>query len=132
MEYRESFLTEKGQYMCIIMAFCEGGDLFTRLKAQNKKYLHEKVIPPSILLQFAYVHFISLLTFYQQIIDWFVQIALALHYLHQRKVLHRDLKTQNTFLTKNNFIKLGRFVFPPPSYPSLSSLPPSQRTTFSN
>lgn len=43
VEYKESFLTDKGQYMCIVMAFCEGGDLFTRLKAQNKKYLSEKV-----------------------------------------------------------------------------------------
>jgi NIMA (never in mitosis gene a)-related kinase 1/4/5 len=34
---------------------------------------------------------------------------LALEYVHGRKVLHRDLKTQNIFLTGNNTVKLGDF-----------------------
>jgi|TARA_B110000285_G_C15124143_1_gene619087 NIMA (never in mitosis gene a)-related kinase 1/4/5 len=34
---------------------------------------------------------------------------LALDNIHTRKILHRDLKSQNIFLTKNNFVKLGDF-----------------------
>ena len=41
--------------------------------------------------------------------QWFVQICMALEYIHRRKILHRDLKTQNVFLTSNNTVKLGDF-----------------------
>lgn len=44
-----------------------------------------------------------------QIIDWFTQICLAMKHVHDRKILHRDLKCQNIFLTKNGIIKLGDF-----------------------
>lgn len=35
-----------------------------------------------------------------QIIDWFVQICLGIKHVHDRKILHRDLKPGNIFLTK--------------------------------
>jgi NIMA (never in mitosis gene a)-related kinase len=44
-----------------------------------------------------------------QILDWFVQMALAIKHIHDRKILHRDLKTQNIFMTQNNQIKIGDF-----------------------
>ena len=46
-----------------------------------------------------------------EIIDLFVQICLAVKYIHDRKIIHRDLKTSNIFLLKNKMVKLGDFGF---------------------
>lgn len=69
--------------LIIVMAYCEGGDLCKYLRAQ-KEILEE-----------------------QQLVEWLVQICMALQYLHTRNILHRDLKTQNIFLTSTHIIKLG-------------------------
>ena len=41
--------------------------------------------------------------------EWFLQICLAVKNLHEIDLIHRDLKPQNIFLTKDNLIKLGDF-----------------------
>ncbi|KAM7095298.1 serine/threonine-protein kinase Nek4 isoform 2-T2 [Ciconia maguari] len=81
--YRESWQGEDG-LLYIVMGFCEGGDLYHKLKEQKGKLLPEN-----------------------QVVEWFVQIAMALQYLHEKHILHRDLKTQNVFLTQTNIIKVG-------------------------
>ncbi|XP_014461286.1 serine/threonine-protein kinase Nek4 isoform X10 [Alligator mississippiensis] len=81
--YRESWEGEDG-LLYIVMGFCEGGDLYHKLKEQKGKLLPET-----------------------RVVEWFVQIAMALQYLHEKHILHRDLKTQNVFLTRTNIIKVG-------------------------
>lgn len=54
VSYKESFEAEDG-YLYIAMGYCEGGDLYSRLKEQKGVPLDER-----------------------QIVEWFVQIAMAL------------------------------------------------------
>ncbi|XP_014734028.1 PREDICTED: serine/threonine-protein kinase Nek1 isoform X10 [Sturnus vulgaris] len=82
--YRESF--EENGCLYIVMDYCEGGDLFKKINAQKGILFSE-----------------------DQILDWFVQICLALKHIHDRKILHRDIKSQNIFLTKDGTIQLGDF-----------------------
>ncbi|KAJ1491905.1 kinase-like domain-containing protein [Baffinella frigidus] len=85
IEHRESF--EQDGQLCIVMAFADGGDLTGRIKAQRGKLFSE-----------------------EQVLDWFCQLSLALKHVHDRKILHRDLKAQNIFLSNGgSIIKLGDF-----------------------
>lgn len=44
-----------------------------------------------------------------QITNFLAQMLLALQHLHEKKILHRDIKTKNIFVTKKMQIKLGDF-----------------------
>ena len=46
----------------------------------------------------------------EEIANLFSQIVLPLQLVHSRQILHRDLKTQNIFLTKTqDHVKIGDF-----------------------
>ncbi|ESL07542.1 serine/threonine protein kinase [Trypanosoma rangeli SC58] len=41
----------------------------------------------------------------------FIQVLLALHHVHSRHMIHRDIKTANILLCSNGLVKLGDFGF---------------------
>lgn len=85
ISFRDAYTTKKGK-LCIVMDFADGGDLQSKIKERNGRPFTET-----------------------QILDQFVQICLAMKHVHDRKILHRDLKSQNIFLTKSGRVKLGDF-----------------------
>jgi serine/threonine protein kinase len=44
-----------------------------------------------------------------QVIEWFIQLALGMKYIHEKKIVHRDLKADNIFITNANEMKIGDF-----------------------
>lgn len=84
INYR-SHIIGKG-VMSILMDYADGGDLGTLIQKNSYKPWSENLI-----------------------LDYFVQMCLAVKYLHDRKIVHRDLKPSNFFLCKNGIIKLGDF-----------------------
>ena len=70
----------------IVTEYADGGDLSEKIKEQNKTPFKES-----------------------DILDYFTQICLALKHIHEKKIIHRDLKSGNVFLMKNGLVKLGDF-----------------------
>jgi NIMA (never in mitosis gene a)-related kinase len=84
--YIESFV-EKGM-LHIVMDYADGGDLNQRVTALKNA---RQTMPE------------------EEALSYFVQICLALKHVHDLRILHRDLKSQNVFLTKKGIVKVGDF-----------------------
>ena len=68
----------------IVMEYCENGDLGKYLKRQKGRQLDEA-----------------------KIWKFFIEMSIGMKYLHSNKILHRDIKTINMFLGKDDKIKIG-------------------------
>ena len=85
--YKEAFFNEKNKTLNIVMEYCDDGDLETKITnmKRNKQRFEECLIW-----------------------NYALQILGGLKALHDKKILHRDLKSANIFLTKEkNQCKIG-------------------------
>ncbi|KAH7680261.1 NEKL-1 protein, partial [Aphelenchoides avenae] len=83
ISYYDSF--EEDGILMIEMEYADGGTL-AQFLARREEYIEES-----------------------EIMYMFEQMISAVSYLHDNHVLHRDLKTANIFLTKDNLVKIGDF-----------------------
>lgn len=81
--HRESF-QDNGKFY-IAMEYVDGGDLSDKISNRKTPFTEDEVL------------------------KIFIQICFALKYIHEKKVVHRDIKPQNVFLTHLGIVKLGDF-----------------------
>ncbi|CAJ1343166.1 unnamed protein product, partial [Effrenium voratum] len=86
VRYRHSF-HEQG-WLCIFMDYCEGGDLSKIIESAKRR---SQRLPE------------------EQVLRWITQALLALKYIHEKHVLHRDLKSGNFFISSSGNLKMGDF-----------------------
>jgi serine/threonine protein kinase len=59
------------------MEYCDGGDLHGKINRQRGRLMSEVTV-----------------------LSYFVQLCRAVQYIHDRKILHRDIKSQNIFISR--------------------------------
>ena len=84
--YKEAFIEEESETLCIVMEYADKGDLYQKILQLKKMNC-----------------------FIEETDAWkiFIQMTRGLKSLHDLKILHRDLKSANIFLFSDGTAKIG-------------------------
>lgn len=79
--------------VCLVMELCHHENLQDRIRSAKSHFMEVGV------------HLYS----EPEVVQWILQAAEALKYIHERGFLHRDMKPTNVFFSKHGNVKLGDF-----------------------
>lgn len=90
-----------GGLLCIVMEYCSGGDLLQRILQQKPTQFCTDDVGSLLhcFSVFSLFSFTNLYVFPLQILQWFAQMCAATQHIHNKRVLHRDLKSKVVFYT---------------------------------
>ena len=84
--YKEAFFEPHTNCLCIVMEYCDNGDLQSKINNAKK---------------------ISKFTKEDDIWSIFYQMVLGLQCLHKKKIIHRDIKPSNIIINENVTTEFG-------------------------
>ena len=84
--YKDAFYDEKSRTLNMVMEYADDGDISHKIQDNLKRRLRFEE---------------------STIWEWIIQLLKGLKYLHDNKIMHRDIKCANIFLMKNGLLKIG-------------------------
>ena len=84
--YKDAFFDENSKTLNIVMEYADNGDMSQKIKYNLK---HGLLFRENIIW------------------NYLIQILEGLHYIHEKNIIHRDLKSANIFLMKDGTVKIG-------------------------
>jgi len=84
--YKDAFYDENSRTLNIVMEYADDGDISHKIQDNLRRRLRFEE---------------------STIWEWIIQLLKGLKYLHDNKIMHRDIKCANIFLMKNGLLKIG-------------------------